>query len=358
MVNLGWLNEAGHCTLRGWTLMVFRLWVLTVIVIASGCVKAPPLHSIKGDTQGEEFRIHYWSYEALDSELINEDILGELEQVEQTLSSYLPGSALAYFNLHSATTPKLVGSEIVSLVRKAQKVYQASNGCFDLTSNPLLDLWGINQGQLLDPDQSQVLQYLEHTGMDKLEVVDRQHLRKRVSGVQVDLSSLLLGVSARRVIEVLEHYQVFNYHIVVGSKVIVRGGKPNGVSWRARVERPVLGQDYLDKIVTINTMSAMAIATSGTDPSTYTEDSIYDNPVLDPRVGRPVDHRTVSVTVFSTDPIQADAWSRALLCLGREKGLEVAEDVGVPSLFFEQNENGLQEFYSSSLRMLYGLRID
>lgn len=328
------------------------------MVIACGCVKAPPLHALKGSTLDEEFRIHYWSYEDENTESIDRDLLKALKSVEHELSSYRPGSMLAQFNRQTSSQDKEVGVEIAALVRRAKKIHKASLGCYDLTSEPLLDLWGISHGQLLDPDDSDIQRLLKNSGMEKLEVLGDRHLKKHVSSLKVDLSSVLLGVSVDRIIEVFERYRVVNYHVVIGSKVAVRGRKPNGVSWRARIDRPVLGQEYLDKIVTINTMSALALATSSADPTTYTEESVYENPTLDPRTGQPVAHHTVSVTVFSSDPVKADAWSSALLCLGWEKGEDVANENGIPAFFINHGAEGIEEFYSSSLRMLSGLRID
>jgi thiamine biosynthesis lipoprotein len=65
--------------------------------------------------------------------------------------------------------------------------------------------------------------------------------------------------------------------------------------------------------------------------------------VLDARTGRPVTHDTVSVTVIHDDPTLADAWSTALLCLGSDDGIQVANSAGIAALFIAQQDDQLLE---------------
>ena len=86
--------------------------------------------------------------------------------------------------------------------------------------------------------------------------------------------------------------------------------------------------------------SQLAIATSGSYRHFLTADGQRYSHIIDARSGRPVQHATVSVTVQHSDAALADAWSTALLCLGREQGMAVAEDNAVGALFIEQLADG------------------
>jgi thiamine biosynthesis lipoprotein len=80
--------------------------------------------------------------------------------------------------------------------------------------------------------------------------------------------------------------------------------------------------------------------------------------VLDARIGRPITHRTLSVTVLHVDPTQADAWSTALLCLGTRAGLEAADKAGIAALFIDEERGGLREYTSRTYAKLSDVEMD
>ncbi|MEY8838161.1 FAD:protein FMN transferase, partial [Cribrihabitans sp. XS_ASV171] len=70
--------------------------------------------------------------------------------------------------------------------------------------------------------------------------------------------------------------------------------------------------------------------------------------ILNPVTGRPVTHRTTSVTVLAGDAMMADAWATALLVLGAGAGLEVAERHDIAAYFIERDATGDENSYITS----------
>ena len=79
--------------------------------------------------------------------------------------------------------------------------------------------------------------------------------------------------------------------------------------------------------------------------------------ILDARTGKPVEHDTVSVALILEDPSLADAWSTALLCLGSQEGLKIANQQNLAVLFIDQKNNQLIETPSDAFTQLKDVQI-
>jgi thiamine biosynthesis lipoprotein len=103
--------------------------------------------------------------------------------------------------------------------------------------------------------------------------------------------------------------------------------------------------------------SPIAVMTSGTYRHYFDHEGKRYSHILDARTGRPVTHDLVSITVIHEDPTIADAWDTALLCLGQEDGMKVANAEKIPVLFIQQQGNELIESRSDALNTLDSLTI-
>jgi len=148
------------------------------LIMLAGCSE-PTIQKLEGPAQGTTYHISYWSEEPADDKAIKADIENEFAAIDKLLSNYRPDSTIETFNSIENTDSQEVGGEIVALVKIAQVVNQASQGCYDLTIKPLFDLWGFKGDALTIPNDSTILATLKQIGMAKLEVVDDTHLRKK-----------------------------------------------------------------------------------------------------------------------------------------------------------------------------------
>ena len=330
-----------------------------VLALLWGCTKAPSLQSIEGFAQGTTYHISYWRREPTDNAHIAQVVSKLLAHIDAVMSSYQSNSTLEQFNQNKTDESQAVGAEIVQLVRKALPVNQASHGCYDLTIKPLFDLWGFSTDQFSIPDKTAIRQFLREVGMAKVEVVDDTHLKKLVPTLQIDLSSIAQGYSVAQIAQLLERLGIVNYLVEIGGELVVKGNKPDGKPWRVAIERPLPGQRSIAKIITMGAGGTpLAVMTSGTYRHFYDDEGTRYSHILDARTGYPVTHQTVSVTVLHADATMADAWSTALLCLGRDAGLAVANQHGIPALFIEQTKDDFVETFSAALYDLPGIRIE
>ena len=310
------------------------------------------MQKLEGAAQGTSYHISYWSELPVDKQAVAADIKNELDAIDKTLSNYRPDSVIELFNSADNLDSREVGSEIVALVRIAQTVTQASQGCYDLTTKPLFDLWGFRGDTPAIPDEAAVLKTLAQIGMEKLEVVDDTHLRKKQADLKVDLSSIAQGYSVGKISKVLEQNGINDYLVEIGGELQTRGQKPDSQPWRIALERPLPGEQHMQKRITMPKDTPMAVMTSGTYNHYFDYQGQRYSHILDARSGRPITHDLVSVTVIHADPTIADAWDTALLCLGQKDGMTAANAAHIPALFIQQQGSELIESRSDALNTL------
>jgi len=346
----GFTSGASLC--NPWYCFMCCVFLMTL----ASCSK-PTIQKLEGPAQGTTYHISYWSEAPVDTKDIKASVENEFAVIDKLLSNYRPDSTIETFNSAENTESREVGSEIVSLVKIAQVVNQASQGCYDLTIKPLFDLWGFRGDSLTIPQDSVIRTTLKQIGMEKLEVVDETHLRKKQADLKTDLSSIAQGYSVERISKVLEQKGITDYLVEIGGELKTNGHKPGLQPWRIAVERPLPEERTMHKIVTMPKDAPMAVMTSGTYRHYFDDHGQRYGHILDARNGRPVTHNLVSVTVLISNPTVADAWSTALLCLGQKDGMAAANAAKIPALFIELQGAELTESRSDALNTLTSLTI-
>lgn len=324
---------------------------LPTLLIA--CSKTPELTKISGFAQGTTYNLTFQlpaDDKAPAIADIEKAVNDEFARIDKALSNYRDDSAIEYFNARQTTEIQEADAELVALVEEARKVYQASGGCYDLTIKPLFDLWGFKKDEFSPPSDEALAQTLASVGMDKLETIDTTHLRKQLPQLRVDISSIGQGYSVGRIVQVLEQFGVQNYLVEIGGELQTKGKKPNGDPWRIAVEKPLPNERKLHKIASFDSGAPMALMTSGTYRHFFDSNGKRYSHILDARSGKPVEHNTVSVTLFHENPTIADAWSTALLCLGSQAGLQAANAHQLAALFVDQQGDQLIEVESDALK--------
>ncbi|MCX7097127.1 MAG: FAD:protein FMN transferase [Methylococcales bacterium] len=318
----------------------------------------PTVQKFEGAAQGTTYHISYWSKLPMDGKDIETSVKNELDAIDKTLSNYRPDSVIELFNSAENTESQVVGNEIVSLVRVAQVVHKASQGCYDLTFKPLFELWGFRKDELAIPNDQTLLKTLSQIGMDKLEVVDDTHLRKKQADLKVDLSSIAQGYSVGKISKLLEQKGISDYLVEIGGELQTRGQKPNSEAWRIALEKPLPGEQRMQKVITMPKDSPLSIMTAGTYNHYFDFQGQRYSHILDARTGRPISHDLVSVTVIHDDPTIADAWDTALLCLGQSEGMKAANTAKIPAFFIQQQGDKLIESRSDALNALTGITLN
>ncbi|HAT41743.1 MAG TPA: FAD:protein FMN transferase [Rheinheimera sp.] len=322
---------------------------VAVSVALTGCSQPEQIQKIAGPAQGSTFHISYWSTQSVNHQQLEQQIQQELDRIDVVMSNYRPDSTIEKFNQQQTTEAQTVGAELVSLVEEARKVYTESSGCYDLTVKPLFDLWGFKADKFNQPTAEQLQQTMQLIGMNKVLASNTTQLQKQNPHIRVDVSSIAQGYTVDKLADVLRQAGIDNFLVEVGGEMVVQGHKPEQKPWRVAIDKPLPGEQSLQKIIAITQDAPMSVMTSGTYRHYFDENGQRYSHVLDARVGAPVKHQTVSTTVLMDNGTQADAWSTAFLCLGSAEGLAVANKLGIKVLFIDQDGEQLIEKSSEAL---------
>jgi thiamine biosynthesis lipoprotein len=172
--------------------------------------------------------------------------------------------------------------------------------------------------------------------MDKLLILDGEHVQKTVAELEIDMSSIGQGYSAARLADVLEQHGIGNYLAEIGGEIVARGTKPAGVHWRVGVENPA-PEGGEGPAIRIPADGRTAAITSGTYRHYFDAMGKRYSHIIDPRTGSPVEHDLVAVTVLGHDGTLGAAWGTALLCLGPEQAVAAAARENVAAFFWRQD---------------------
>ncbi len=269
-------------------------------------------------------------------------LAAEIERVEALMSTYRPESELSQFNRSDSTDWVNVSEDTAIVVAAAQEISRKTDGAFDITVGPLVDIWGF--GPRLDvngrPSDEEIAEALSHVGYQKLEVrQEPPSLRKSDPSLHVDLSAIAKGYGVDQAAQVLIQHGINDYMVEIGGDLKAAGYNREGNPWRIAVERPIPGDRALLEVVAIEDM---AIATSGDYRNFFMQDGVLYSHTLNSLTGHPVSHKIASVSVRARSAMLADGWATALLAMG-EKGLAIAEEQEIAALMVERDGDALHE---------------
>jgi len=333
-------------------LLPFVTLLSCTLSLLAACSKTPEPVKIEGFAQGTTYHFTFVLPNIKEQTVISQEITAELARIDASISNYRNDSTIELFNAQLDTEPHEVNEEVVTLIEQARKVSAASNGCYDLTVKPLFDLWGFKKDVFNLPSDEALQQTLQVIGIEKLVTIDATHLQKTLPNLRVDLSSIGQGHSVGRIASLLEKHGVTNYLVEIGGELKIRGKKSDGQPWRIALEKPLPNERKLSKIVTFNSGEPMSLMASGTYRHYFDSNGKRYSHILDARTGKPVEHNTVSVAVLHPNPAIADAWSTALLCLGSEAGIKVANENNIAALYVDQEGKQLIEKNTKALNEL------
>lgn len=304
------------------------------LLFLAACDQPPKLQILTGAAQGTTYTIKFWTADKADSKTIAKDIEAELIRIDKLISSYRDDSAIERFNQQKiAGTTIPLDKETLELLNTSSDIYQQSNHCFDPTVKPLFRMWGFGKGRLNLPTAAEINAVKQHVGFDQL-TITADGASKQNPELTVDLSAIGQGYAVTKIAELLTAQGIDHYLVEIGGEMKVAGTKPEGKPWRIGVERPVPHSQQVNEIITVTGKRPTAVMTSGTYRHFFDNRGKKYSHILDPRSGRPVEHHTAAVTVVIEDATLADAWSTALLCLGSEEGMKVANALNMPAIFY------------------------
>jgi thiamine biosynthesis lipoprotein len=211
--------------------------------------------------------------------------------------------------------------EFLELINASVYYYNISGGCFDITVQPLLDLWSGGLWQESEEVQAEkISEVLDLVGSDMIEVAGGR-IEFMTEGMSITLNAIAKGYAVDKAIKVLEDHGISQALVNAGGDLYAMGTKTGGEQWVVQLEDP----DDTENIITTFTVEDKAVTTSGGYHRYYDLEKEVHH-ITDPRTGYSASS-CKSVTIIADSCIEADALATSVYVMGPDDGMELVESL-------------------------------
>ena len=207
-----------------------------------------------------------------------------------------------------------VSEDTAALAARALEISQKTDGVFDITIAPIMDMWGFYTKDYKVPDETELEKALESVGYNNISVDGDTVALK--NGAKIDLGGIAKGYLSDRIKEIFKEKGVKSGIVSLGGNVCAFGAKPNGEKWRVAIQDPLDTDRYIGSV----SVSDTAVITSGGYQRYFVENNVIYHHIIDPKTGYPANSGLLSVTIVGDDAALCDGLSTALFVMGLEKG--------------------------------------
>lgn len=323
--------------------------LLIAACLALGACAARPQPAetlLQGTTMGSHWTVKIASATPQPADELRTAVQAQFDAVDRALSTWKPDSALSVFNADDSGEWRDVDPDLAAVMDYALQLATRSDGAYDLTVGPLVNLWGFGPDPATHavPEASAIETARARVGWRRVQVDIARNRARKEPGVRVDLSSLGKGRGVDRVAEFLDSAGVSNYLIDLSGKLRARGLNAAGTPWRVAVERPGADNaaDSTDMPREIVDLWDGSIATAGDYRRYFETGGRHYSHIIDPRSGHPVAHATVSATALAPGCMEADALATMYMVMDPAAALRDAETQGIAALLVERVGQGFR----------------
>ena len=270
----------------------------------------------------------------------------KIREIESVLSLHLSQSEIAAINENAGVQPVEVSQRTFDLLQRSKELSEQSDGAFDITIAPVVELWGITSDHPHVPTDEELAQAMALMGLEDL-VLDEEACTAYLTrpGMAIDLGGIAKGWTADQLREYARELGAERGYVSLGGNLMIIGERPDGDPFKFGLRDPQ--GDASTYLGTVTLEDGCTMATTGGYERYFEEDGIRYHHVLDPRTGYPADSDLLSVAVISKDGTLADYLSTTLFVQGLEAAKAAAGSEDYALVMVDQENN---VWISGSLR--------
>jgi len=340
--------------LRGDEDLLTGRWGALVVLagVLCGCGNGDNLESFGGPTMGSTYSIKYLRHPGLPAPSeVRVQVEKILAEVDQQMSTYRSDSDIERFNDLPPNRCQKMPASILKLIRVGEQLSEQSEGSYDLTVEPLLNLWGFGPQAREEkvPSAQALAEVRQRLGYQHLRI-DRDQLCKDAA-VEVDFNSIAAGYAVDTIAARLESLGIHDYLAEATGELKAAGKKLDGSPWRIALEEPRDDQQVAERIIAVD---GYGVSTSGDYRNYFVQDGRRYSHTFDARTGAPILHTLASVTVIHPSALMADGLSTLLLILGPERGWDYAQAHDIGAFFVIRADTGFVTRTNQAFERLSG----
>ena len=280
-------------------------------------------HTAEGAVWHTTYRIVYHGDRPLEDSIVR-----VMAEVEESLSPFMEGSRISRINRNETD---MANAMIAKAFEIAERVNKASEGRFDPTVAPLVNLWGfgtdktrraladsVAHGSALVVTQAEIDSALALVGIDSCAINEHFIVKKKHEGTTFNFSSITKGLGCDMVAAMLRRNGVTDYMVEIGGEVAAHGHNQRHTAWMIQIDSPEESLDApVHDALSVIPLEDCAVASSG-NYRNFHDTKRYGRVghTIDPITGMPVKGEVLASTIVAPTCGEADAWATACMAVG------------------------------------------
>lgn len=257
-----------------------------------------------------------------DVEYVYHNAYKQIEELENKLSFFIASSEIAKINEYAGKSAVSISKETMSILKTAAQFNSVSNGAFDITLAPIINLWRSYEKKGKIPNQNEITEKLKLCGMEYLELDEKnQSAYLKSEGSAIDLGGIAKGYTADMCLEYYKKMGIKKAFVNLGGNVKAMNTVTDK-KWVVGLQDPEEERGICFAAMSISNHS---IVTSGDYERCFKVNDKQYHHLIDGRTGYPVQKKLKSVSVVHDNSMIADALSTAIFVSGLTEGLDLVK---------------------------------
>ena len=263
------------------------------------------------------------------AEKVLEQCFLRLQELDDIFNVNEEESDINLINKMAGVAPATVSEEAIFVLKQAKDFAKLTNGNFDPTIGPLVKVWNINGGNPKVPNQSKIDKARVLVNFENLILNENTNTAYIEEDMSLDVGGIAKGFAADEMVKILAENNITYGIINLGGNIFAYGTKnteKKGESWNIGIKNPVNPDEGSAFSVKVKNKT---VVTSGNYERFFEEDGVRYHHIIDVKDGYPCQNGVVSFTIIGDFSLMADALSTSCFILGKEKGIELLENLGI-----------------------------
>lgn len=293
-------------------------------------------------------------YDSKDEKIMDKAI-NRLKEIEDRMSATIDNSDVSLINQNAGIKPVKVNDDTYFVIEKAKHFAKLSNGAYEPTIGPLVELWNITGTDEREresiPTEEEINEKKALVNYKDLILEEGNSVYLSKKGMKLDLGGIVKGYAADEVKRIFLENDVNSAIIDLGGNIYALGEKTNGEAWKIGIQDPfTVTGNYIG---ILNTKDS-SIVTSGDYERYFVYNGERYHHIIDAKTGYPAKNEISGISIISDKSIDGDALSTAIFVMGVEKGTKLINSLeNVDTIFITKDKKvfipkSLEEYFTLS----------
>jgi len=294
--------------------------VLLLLQVATAADKTDLLRlEASAEAMGSVYSVVLYDEDRNKMESAADDAFQEARRLDALLSNYRPESEWSKINREAAEHPVAVSKELFDLLVACVEYSRSSEGAFDITVGPLMNVWGFYKGTGHLPQPGEVKHALAQLGYKNLLLdVGNRTIAFAKPGMDLDPGGVGKGYAVDKMVEILKKDGIRTALVSGGgSSIYGLGAPPDEPGWKIQIKNPYNEFQHVADV----TLKNESLSTSGSYEKFFVAEGKTWSHIMDPRTGFPAGANkaepTLSVSVIAPRTLDSEVWAKPYFINGR-----------------------------------------